>query len=228
MATQEKSLLVLVGRVGCWSEWLLCGTCSVDLAMNVDQQWWEEGQILLSILAPGCHKTSGFFLPPAHTISSRGACWPGLSGEDYLQIHFSRSTGRLWGGVWIPLLKIQPWAVNPIYGNSGKISPRFGGEGGMLIWVIVWELEGRLSSREWRVSLPLVTEFASHWRHSLPIERTDGSFRHTPTDWKTRRTSCNFVASAVMEGLRWCANNSRTPPNQGHTRKECSNSSCRT
>ena len=65
MATQEKSLLVLVGRVGCWSEWLLlCGTCSVDLTMNVDQQWWEEGQILLSILAPGCHKTSGFFSPP--------------------------------------------------------------------------------------------------------------------------------------------------------------------
>ena len=79
-----------------------------------------------------------FVSPPAHTISSRVACWPDLSGEDYLQIHFSSRSGRL-GRVWIPPPQDPAsLAVNPIYGNSGKISPTLVGRVGC--WSEWWFL----------------------------------------------------------------------------------------
>ena len=142
-----KSLIVLVRRVACWSEWLLCGTCNVDLTMNVDQQWREEGQILLSILAHRCHKTSCFCFPtrPHHKqpwgLLTR-SIWRGLPPDPLQQ------PVRQVGESVDPTpsrssqLSSEPnlWQLRENFSYSGR-------EGGMLIWVMVF-VQNRVPSKQ--------------------------------------------------------------------------------
>ena len=87
--------------------------------MNVDQQWWEEGQILLSILAHRCHKNSGFCFrstacrpswpffihtPGFHQLL--GALVPLLSIVSSNADHFAiRSSCQ---SPWTPLMRLRP------------------------------------------------------------------------------------------------------------------------